>query len=350
MKANWKMLLNKKISAIKKITNIKSCCIGLLLFSLIQGCGQTPEQKVLAEVDHAQQLITSKSCGEAVDILTRNGVQKTNARYLRTLAQAYACLADFSAVRFFADDISKLDFGNSGLKGLAKFSTTSSLKSTDNLDTDKMKYMQKAIETLLYVGDLKETSDLSVESRAQYFNVSDFKKINQMLAYLSITQIGNYLKIYSNSDHQGNKGQGSGSNLCFSNYNLLPPEIQDEVETSQTGVCVDTDGYSHPDLVLSDSSTKSDLAVKNLCYGMVTFNLAITYLESVIDEIDDQTLKDSIQDIKNFRDNNSELLTFFPNWIDYTSLYSVYSCVNHVDFNPRFFQLFSLFYWEKNFK
>ena len=321
----------------------------LLLLCFLQGCGQTPEQEVLASVDLAQQMISRNSCDEAIDILTKDGVQKTNARYLRTLSQAYACQGGFSAVRFFTEDISKLDFGNSGLKGLAKFSTTSNLKSTDSLSHQKMVSMQKAIETLLYVGDLKESSDLSIENRAKFFNESDFKKINQMLAYLSITQLGNYLKIYSNADQQGNKGQGSGTNQCFSNYHLLPAPIQNEVETSQTGVCVDVNGHSHPGLVLTNASTKNDASVKNLCYGLVTFNLAITYLESVLDDIDDDNLKESIEDIKSFRDNIT-LPPGFESWEDYTSLYSVYSCVNHDDFSPQFFQLFSLYYWEKNFK
>lgn len=324
---------------------------GFLLLCLLQSCGQTPEQKITAEVDLAQQMITSKSCQEAVDLLTKNGVQKTNARYLRTLSQAYACLADFSTVRFFTDDVSKLDFSNSGLKGLAKFSTTSSLRASDSLSHQKMQAMQKAIETLLYVGDLTEESDLSVESRSKFFSDADFKKINQMLAYLSITQVGNYLKIYSNADQQGNKGQGSGSNQCFSNYNLLPAIFQNMVKNSQTGICVDVNGHSHPDLVLLANSTKNDQAVKNICYGLATFNLAITYLESVVDDIEDQTLKDSIDEIKNFRVSSStDMQVLFPSWDDYTEIYNVYSCVNHADFDPMFFQMFSLFYWEMNFK
>jgi len=266
--------------------------VNLLLFCLIFsffGCGSSEEDKVSFVITEAEIFLNASDCNSALTILKNIEYQKTNARYLQTLASAYACKSSFKETTLFTN-LGNISAGGTLLGQFTKFTTASTMTSTDDID---FLNMQSAIDTLLYAGGLLTSNNPSVDSRAGIFSPDDALSISTQLFYLMFDQIGRYGFFYGCYDGlssgDGDKGKGRAadpvcSNRCFANYTgtvSLPvglgSNISGYIGAAPTGSC---DGVSagHTSLAATDYNSSQ---ITILCQGVILMNNFLEVLDDI---------------------------------------------------------------------
>ena len=262
-------------------------CAVFLLVVQLSSCGQSDSEERAEAILHAQILLSTRQCDSAIKVLEAVGRDNTNAPYLQTLAAAYACRGNYSTPGFFGNDLPSFNTSG-GLGGLTTFTTSSSMDSYDNDDYEDL---QTAIDILLYAGGLDVTKDPTIARRAAVFSAADVKNINAQLLYMIMVQMGRYLYYYGNADENGLKGQGTGSNDCLANYDLVDGAV-DATLTAAGGSCTSVADDGHTDL-----GTDGNLNIERMCQGVVLFNNFVVLLPEVIsdfsgDEFDGLNLAD----------------------------------------------------------
>ena len=237
--------------------------IFLVILSSTFGCG-SKEDEIKRSLKKARVHLSNFQCDEALDELNEVGIQNKNPDYLKILASAYTCKAGFSEPTFFGTDLPLMGTGDADFFGSITTFTTSNATSSLSLSYS---YLQQAIETLLYPGDLNESS---YANRVSLFGESEVSNMDSQALYMILAQIGNYLQLYGNTDDSGNKGAGDTltTNDCITDYTT--PSSQ-AARTAATGgglisPCT-SNADGHPEL----ASTASGRKIR-LCQGVVLFN------------------------------------------------------------------------------
>lgn len=311
------------------------------IFVLIS-CSKTPEEKVRDALISAQLYLSNSECDKAIDLLEAVGKQGKNARYLITLATAYACRGGYSTTYFFANDIGKT--GDAlPLGGLSLYST--STVTTNPLTEDSsFRDIQSAIDLLLYAGDIATTKNPTIVERAKYFSTLEAGDINALLAYLTMIQLGKLIKVYANTDSLGEKGKGSAGNTCLADYTgnaLAIAFLANAAVEEATGLCVAPDSHSQ----LSSSINATTLR-KRLCEGVVLLNGFLNVLPGVIqaaggDELQEfSTIPQLIEDFK------EELEGLDPTAAETLSVISQSKCETDTDITMDSIELYYAFLFE----
>lgn len=318
--------------------------ISLILSTfLLFGCGNAPDGNVETSVEMAQMLLSNGKCLESAKLLEQNSEGKNNAKFLRTLSNSYACLSGFKIANFFEVDFLTFDFASDGLNGLSRFSLPKQFENSISISDEKFQYLNKAIDTLLYVGDINKSTNPTLELRSKYFNQKDFLHINEYIAFLSLNQLGIYLKKFGNMNELGQKGEGTLSNKCFTSYNLIAP-FGLEFSQDATGSCNDPNTQGHNDL---NFNAQPSQYLKNACYGMVSINRSLLYIEEFVKHLEDPDLKLAFESLSQIRlDMENMLVTIDPELEGITEIVSLDSCTNNEKLTPRFWQLFFYYAFE----
>lgn len=263
-------------------------------------CGKNTEEKVADATTSANILLSTRQCQAAIDLLESVGRQNKNAYYLKTLSSAYACRANYSTIKFFADDIA-LTSTPSPLGGMATYSTSQATIAAALSDDTKFQDLQRAIDILLYAGGIATTTEPTISERAKYFSANQAGDINSQLLFMLLAQTGKLMKYYADSGTTGVKGSGSGANNCFTDYTTTPAAVQTYV-ASLPGACTVTNS-SHPDLAIGATDRR-----KRLCQGVVLMNALLEILPSVVATASGGDMA-SISTIANDIQNQKDLLT-----------------------------------------
>lgn len=245
----------------------------LLLFS----CGKSADEKKESAILSANISLSKGNCQEAINVLEDYGRQNSDARYLKTLASAYACRARYSVVTFFASDIA-LSATPAPFGGAARYSTSQATVTGTFANDSRFTDLQEAIDLLLYAGGLASTTEPLASERANYFSASDAADINSQLVFMMLAQLGKYMQFYADAGTTGEKGSGALANVCFSDYSNVPPAISAAL-SGYTGACTVTNS-PHPQL----NSALLSAAVRRsrMCQGVILLNGVLDLLPSVI--------------------------------------------------------------------
>lgn len=240
----------------------KRFLIFILVSVCLVSCGSTDEEDVEDAIFHAQQLLTSGLCAEAIEALLKIPYQPANTTYLKTLASSQACLGGYNTTTFFATDLSKLGTAQTAFLGsLATFSTS------NMTETNSSNYQSilSAIKTLTLAGGISESS---YASRSVILGASKNKNLSVFALYAILVELGKFLNFYGNAnDSTGVKGTGGQANVCYFNYTNVTAVAA--VSASTSGAC-DHPGAAvgHPSLILpANPDTRA-----RACEGIVLFN------------------------------------------------------------------------------
>lgn len=255
----------------------------LVILFILTSCGLSKQEEIDDAITVAHQLLTSKKCSEAIATLNGVGRQETNADWLRAYASAYACLANWSVVNFFADDLDSISSADQdAILGItAAFDQAVMTSPTDSHYTNLL----TAVNTLLYAGGISSPSSAS---RKTVLTSSEVNNIDVQNLYMILNQIGQYARYYGNTNSAGTKGAGTQSNSCYINYTDA---------NAQAIVAIGGGSCS----VFNDGNTDLTGNRERLCQGVVLFNNFLDILASVslagsdnagsledlVDEIDD---------------------------------------------------------------
>lgn len=241
---------------------------------MISSCGKTTEDEVKDAVLSANILLSTSQCQPAIDLLESMGNQPRNAKYLKTLASAYACRAGYSTPTFFGSDIAKTA-SPPPLAGITLYSTSLESTTSPLVNDSKYKDLLQAINILLYAGGIPTSTDPFSTERAKFFSANEAADINTQLAFMMMVQLGKIVKTYSDAV-AGVKGAGTAGNDCFTNYSTTPALVQAYVQTILPGHCNS----------LTSSHSQLDTGAPNrkarLCQGVVLMNGILDILPSVL--------------------------------------------------------------------
>ena len=274
------LLLKNTLNLSKKFWFLCSLIIFLC------GCGSADGDKVSFAVTEAEIYLNTGDCTGALKALSEVGNQKTNARYLLTLASAYGCKAGYSSTGIygtFTGFSSGLDATNP-FGSLTKASTASTMTTGDDVD---FLNLQSGIDTLLYAGGLSTANNPSTSSRATLFNTDNAFDINVLIFYMLFDQIGRFAYYYGcyDGDPSGTPTKGTArtdplctnnTNECFANYSDATLDAESASDISSflgagvTGGCDDR-AKGHTDLRATNGAYNSS-QVKTLCQGVVLMN------------------------------------------------------------------------------
>ncbi len=243
----------------------------ILILLCLGSCG-SESSDVKNAVDEANFLLTGRDCTGARSVLDGVGFQSNNANYLKAYASTYACEANYTTTAFFANDLTNLNATASGFfSSLAAFSTSPLMTSATDEDFVKL---QQAIDTLLYAGDISNSSSFA---RISVFGAKEAGGINVQALYMVLVNFGRWLSFYGNASSAGVKGVGDnpeGNNCLFTydtggpNFILVNDALNDGAATS--GSCNSTNTpYTGADDISSGTAAENKA---RLCQGIVLFN------------------------------------------------------------------------------
>lgn len=235
----------------------------LILFCLIlfSSCAKNPAEETNEAIDIALTYLSSGQCSDAISVL--EAVKGSdNPIYLQVLASAYACLGNFDEIKFIDQDLDRID--STTPASILQSISTLQLSDESKADSFEYKSIRNGISIVL---NSKNQSE-----RNHSYGIRKSGDMGVQALLLSIVNFGKFLNYYGNVDSLGVKGQGSGANSCFINYNDSRAQI---LIGNTTGACTSaTDG--HPELVQSTSTGK-----RRLCEGLMLVTNIIDILNNI---------------------------------------------------------------------
>lgn len=238
--------------------------IPILLFLnlFIISCGQSDDEKIDSAISHANQLLSSSLCADAIAVLDGIGYQNLNSRYLQTYSSAQACLAGYSTIDFFASDVDKIYANDANFIGSLTLFTTSP---TTSLTSGSFLNLKNAINTLLFAGS---TTSSSTTNRRAIFLETEIQAMNSQLLYMVLVQMGKYFEYYGNPSAAGLKGGGAGGNNCLADYTEgTAPAIRAGLGAAISPCVADNDGHADLDGAVAATTRQS-----RMCEGIILFN------------------------------------------------------------------------------
>jgi hypothetical protein len=216
----------------------------------------------------AEKLLTDGNCDAALDKMQSFPARPEDSRYVKLLASAYACKADYTTAKLI-DDLQTLFSAGIGANFISSL-TTMSLAQTNDGPLDR-EYIQLflGINALLYSGQTSTVENPSAANRIADFNTTQADEINSYLFYLLLTELGQYFFHYGDTDNAGSKG-GLGNHLCLMSYdNVAGSNIPAILGVGATGSCTATGQTGSPDI---RATTGNSININRACQGIVLFN------------------------------------------------------------------------------
>lgn len=241
------------------------------LLLIVASCGKlSDEDKREVAVEKAYLLMSAGDCAKAISTLESAPSSDTDARYLKTLSQAYACRAGYSTVQLFGSDLTNFGGAGSFLNDLARFSTSTLMTEVDSVNFEDL---QHAIDILLYAGGIASTKQPTAARRSLYFTTDDAGEINAQLSYLILVQMGMYFRYFGNMDSTGIKASGGGTNDCLLTYS----------DADAKAIITGAGGFGACDNPAVDTGNTELMADSDLaCRAVVLFNNLTDVLPAVV--------------------------------------------------------------------
>jgi hypothetical protein len=257
----------------------------LVLLVLLLSCGKSSDQKIADAALSADIALGTGDCQSAIDILEGHGRVNTSARYLKTLASAYACRSGYSTITLFGSDISKT-IVPTPLGGLTKYTTSTTTPQNPIQNDPKFKDLQTAIDILLYAGGISTTTEPTTTERKKYFSSAVVGDIDAQLLYMMLVQLGKYMALYGDADTAtGAKAGGAAANNCFTDYPNVDGGGAGNITTALAllpGSCqVKTSSHLQLDSSLVTTTTRKT----RLCQGVVLLNGVLSLLPNVVSSL-----------------------------------------------------------------
>ena len=259
---------------------MKAHLIFLIIFSLITvGCGKKTDDEILEDaLNNANRALSNRDCQTAIDALEAIGRKNFDARYLIVLASAYACRGGYNELILFANDFGSINVSNA-LGGLTLFSTSDDMTSPGDSDyTD----LQTAFNILVFAGGLSTSANPDSDQRRAIFGNAKGGDIDAFIMYISMVQLGRFLRYYGNIDTStGQKGGGAASHNCLLNYQNIPFDVGGDISTllggATTGNCNALDDGN------DELGLQGGINVERSCQGVILLNNFLNVLPAVLD-------------------------------------------------------------------
>lgn len=249
----------------------RNLLIPLISLFLFASCGSDAD-KIDSAIEQAHLLLTDDKCSDARDALDAVGYQEDNAEYIGVYASTYACEGNYSTITFFGSDLDSLGSAKDTIFGsLTLFSTSGDM--TSSTDTDFIK-VKAAIDTILYSGGQTESSSANREA---IFGTQANTNLNVQALYMTLVNLGRWLKYYGNPDSDGVKGGGSDSNNCLYTYDTGNVAIDTALSTGVTGACTNTAPTGSTGMM---AGTEEEQKTR-LCQGIVLFTNFVDLISNI---------------------------------------------------------------------
>lgn len=230
-------------------------------------CSKKPAEEAAEAIDIALTHLGKEECDDAIKVLEDLDDMDDNAIYLQVLASAYACKAGYKEIAV-VDDLGNLD--SSTPAGVFKSIATMTYSPETSADSEDYVYLRQAINLIL-----GSTSGAPAhDSRVTKFGSRKAGDMSVQALLLNISNFGKFLYYYGNVDTNGNKGQGSNTNVCFLDY--TDSDAQTVISGGAGGVC-NNNTSGHPDLDLT-----TDAGKRRVCEGL----MLLTNIFDVLDNLD----------------------------------------------------------------
>ena len=245
----------------------------LLLLLIFVSCAKKDEELIDSAKQEAKYFLSSKKCSKARDVLTEVGTQSDDPVWISLHAATYACDAGYSELdTLFGGNLGNLS-ANSIINSLAQFS------SSNETEADSAAYtnLKRAINILL---NSDGESQPSAAKKLTKFGPDPGSDLNMQTLYLLLVQIGKFFAYYGNVDSNGDKGQGTNTNICLFSYTQVDLTtgsggggsgaagfIADALAV-QPNTC-NTTARGHPDL---EAPVEAATIKRRLCEGIVLYN------------------------------------------------------------------------------
>lgn len=253
--------------------SLRNYLLTLLSFAILgalSSCSKKPAEEVTDAIDDALTFLSAGSpkCQEAIDVLEKLGRQTTNARYMSTLASAYACRGGFSELALF-DEVDTLSSEFDEFLG-----SLAQLSDADETAADSARFndLQTAIDLLLYAGGKVVPSAADQKVR---FGNRQGSNLNLQAMYMILIQLGRFARWYGNTDDLGVKGGGPSGSTCFMDYTYAPAGV---IAASHAANACSTSNAGHPDV--DYGTVTASLAQRRLCKGAMLVNNMLDILEN----------------------------------------------------------------------
>lgn len=236
-------------------------------------CGgkETTESAVF----QADYYLTSGKCAKAQEVLDDAG-WSDDANYIGAYSNVYACYAGFSELTaIFGGNLDILETSTPEdiFKSIASFSTSEET----SVDSAVYSNMDKGIKTILEaVGSVP-----SAALRNSKYGRRKGTDLNSQALYMVIFQFGKFLRLYGNTDDNGNKGAGPHGSGCFMDYPNLGINCNNPLGN---------DGSPYLDFVAEPED-----ATRRACEGVVYFNNLLDILRNI--DLGDSETSAQLQDI-----------------------------------------------------
>jgi hypothetical protein len=282
------------------LKTLKSKFSIVLLLTILFSCGSSTEEEIEDAILQANQYLSSSMCQEAIDVLEAVGRQTSNKSYLITLASGYACRGNFSELTLFSEDITKVGTP-SVMGGFTTFSSSTDMTSVADTDFSDVNL---AIEVLAYAGGIAggaTGSNPTSAIRQSTFGASGSGDIDAMILYLTMANLGRWMRFYGAPDTSGNQTQ------CVLNYNgaytLDSAATLENTLTALTGTCTTAVTAGSTDI-----GNAGSYVTANICNGVVLLNTFFDTLPNVLDNYTGGEL-DSVDSVRTSLETAAGLLT-----------------------------------------
>ena len=247
------------------------------ILTLLFSCGADPEEAIEDAIFTANQLLSKSKCQEAIDVLEGVGRQVGNKSYLIALASGFACRGKFSELTLFTTDITK-----SGVPSiLGGFRTySSSVDMTSAADSDFLD-VNLAIEVLTFAGGIATTVNPTSAARKAVFGPSASGDIDAMILYLTMVNLGRWLRYHANADATDFK---TGCVLNYDGTGIIDDFAQNIDATLSgplpTGTCIASNLGS---IGTAGADPYSLTEIVSVCEGVFLLNNFLDVLPNVLD-------------------------------------------------------------------
>ena len=268
----------------------------LVILLLVISCGRSTKEEYEMSLRHVRQLLTERRCNEALRItasLNAKGNRSKDPDYLFLRSSSFACKGNYDDLRFFTENFPLINNINDDTfhPTLASF-----YNAHNNPDSSEYGYLDDAIKTLLFPGDITR---VSFASREELFGDRIAHNFNSQVLYMLLTKIGRYSRHYGNMGRNGDnqlvKGLGNQGNTCFADYTTLSTQALRGVSLTTNNPC-QGNSNGHPDLQAS-----AEDRVRIMCDGITMINTLFEIVNATIPRI---VNSDSIDNLNNI---NQEL-------------------------------------------
>jgi hypothetical protein len=238
-------------------------CLSLVL---VTSCGENREEEADSRMVSAEHLLTIGACDAALAKMQSFPARPQDARYVKLLASAYACMANYTTTGLI-NDLQNLFSGGIGANFISSLTTMSISQTNDGPTNRDYAETFLAINALLFSGQTSTSENPSAAFRLEDFNTTESDEINSFLFYLILTEVGKYFYHYGDTDNAGAKG-GQGNHVCMMSYSAVG-NIAAILGGGVTGSCTATGQTGSPDLKPTGGSAVN---VNRACQAIVLFN------------------------------------------------------------------------------